>query len=424
MKILWIGPILPTISIDLGKTPGFAGGWTTILSEQISAEYQLGVIFSVSARENRVSNNLGNLSYWGIPACEDALQVSEAEIQEYETILRAFQPDIIHIWGTETMHSYHAFLACERLGLERRVVISITGLVSLIARHFWAFIDPRRFETPSLKERLLHNSLVGQQKQFAAVGQYEETLLQKAHYVIGRTDWDRACLYRLNPTATYFHCDETLRHAFYGKTWDYERCEKYSIFIGQYTHPIKGFHLMLEALQELVRDYPQVQLYTTGPDKFTDSSKPRWKDSCYERYIRELLEKYQLMDRVHFLGGLNEDEMCERMLKSHVFASASSIENSPNTLGEAMLLGVPCVSSDVGGVKTMLVHEQEGLLYQADAPYMLAHSIHRIFNDRSLAEKFSQNARAHASVTHDQEKNLRAVLDAYHTILQRMEYGR
>ena len=110
--------------------------------------------------------------------------------------------------------------------------------------------------------------------------------------------------------------------------------------------------------------------------------------------------------------------MCERMLRSHVFVSASSIENSPNTLGEAMLLGVPCVSSDVGGAKTMLVHEQDGLLYQADAPYMLAHNIHRIFRDRALAEKFSQNAKAHAGVTHDQEKNLRAVLGAYHTILQ------
>ena len=67
--------------------------------------------------------------------------------------------------------------------------------------------------------------------------------------------------------------------------------------------------------------------------------------------------------------------MKERFLKSNVFVSPSTIENSPNSLGEAMLLGIPCISSDVGGVKNLLKHEEEGYVYQTDAPYMLAYYV-------------------------------------------------
>ena len=42
--------------------------------------------------------------------------------------------------------------------------------------------------------------------------------------------------------------------------------------------------------------------------------------------------------------------MCDRYLKSNLFVCCSAIENSPNSLGEAQLLGMPYVASFVGGV--------------------------------------------------------------------------
>ena len=84
---------------------------------------------------------------------------------------------------------------------------------------------------------------------------------------------------------------------------------------------------------------------------------------------------------VVFTGPLDEEKMCQRYLKSNVFVCPSSIENSPNSLGEAMVLGVPCVASDVGGVSDMLKHKEEGFVYQTDAPYMLAHYVCEIFEN-------------------------------------------
>ena len=84
-----------------------------------------------------------------------------------------------------------------------------------------------------------------------------------------------------------------------------------------------------------------------------------------------------------------------------------------------MLLGVPAVSSDVGGVKNMLCHGEEGFVYQADAPYMLAFYIRQLFKDPQLQMRFSENARKHARVTHDPQSNTRQLLDVYNEVKNR-----
>lgn len=69
-----------------------------------------------------------------------------------------------------------------------------------------------------------------------------------------------------------------------------------------------------------------------------------------------------------------------------------------------MLLGVPCVAADVGGVTTMMRHRLEGEVYPSTAPYMLAFYVENIFAQGEAAEAVGAAARAHAGVTHDPEK--------------------
>lgn len=78
-----------------------------------------------------------------------------------------------------------------------------------------------------------------------------------------------------------------------------------------------------------------------------------------------------------------------------------------------MLLGVPVVSSNVGGVPDLMTDEKEGLLYHADSVNALAMAVTRIFEDRELAEKLSKAARQRAGKTHDGEENCRTLLEIY-----------
>lgn len=81
-----------------------------------------------------------------------------------------------------------------------------------------------------------------------------------------------------------------------------------------------------------------------------------------------------------------------------------------------MLLGVPCVAADVGGVTTMLTHDTEGYVYQSTAPYMLAHYLETVFSMEASAADMGQAARHHGRKTHDPEKNLRDLMNIYHEI--------
>ncbi len=77
-----------------------------------------------------------------------------------------------------------------------------------------------------------------------------------------------------------------------------------------------------------------------------------------------------------------------------------------------MLLGVPCVAADVGGVANLL-HPGEGFVYPSTAPYMLAARIMEVFAMEDRAEAMGEAARAHAQKTHNSENNLRDLLAVY-----------
>ena len=161
------------------------------------------------------------------------------------------------------------------------------------------------------------------------------------------------------------------------------------------------------ALAILKKVYPDVKLYVGGLDMVNRG----WKISSYGKYIKELTDKYDLSDNIQFTGMLNEEKMCEQYLRANVFVSASSVENSCNSLCEAMILGVPSVSSDVGGVKSLYKHEEDGYIYPYDEPYMLAYYIKQIFENKST--EMTERARKKACQTHNQDNNLKVLTDIY-----------
>ena len=220
---------------------------------------------------------------------------------------------------------------------------------------------------------------------------------------------------QIRPDAKYHFCNETLRETFYEGGWSYDSCKKHRIFASSCLYPIKGFHYLLEAMPIILRRYPDTVISVTGGSFFADSFLGRLRQQTYFRYLQRFCRRNGLTDKIEFLGQLNAEAMKRAFLDANVFVLSSTIENSPNSLGEAMLLGVPCVASDVGGVTNML-HPGEGYVYPSTAPYMLAHDIMEVFAMEDRAAELGAAARAHARKTHDPEKNLRDLLAIYREI--------
>ena len=60
------------------------------------------------------------------------------------------------------------------------------------------------------------------------------------------------------------------------------------------------------------------------------------------------------------------------MLASDLYVSASHIENSPNSVAEAQLIGMPCIATGVGGTATYIEHNISGIIVPPGDPYALA----------------------------------------------------
>jgi len=115
---------------------------------------------------------------------------------------------------------------------------------------------------------------------------------------------------------------------------------------------------------------------------------------------------------------LDENEMINRLLKSNVFVLPSKIENSSNSLCEAMLLGLPCVASYVGGNPDMMLHDKEGYLYSFDDYQTLAQQVIKLFEDKDLCLEFSKNAREKSLQRNDLNTNVNTLYKIYKQLMK------
>ena len=283
----------------------------------------------------------------------------------------------------------------------------------MYAGHYGEGIPERVRRGFTFRDFLRQDNIEQQRRKFALRGDLEVEALRKARHVIGRTDWDRACTQRINPDARYHFCNETMREDFYDGQWCYAACRKHSVFVSSCSYPVKGFHYLLEAFPEVLKRYPDATIAVTGKDP---AQIPAHRLEGYQQHLLSLIRKNGLEGKIEFMGGLSAEKMKKAYLRANAFVLPSTIENSPNSLGEAMLLGVPCVAADVGGVSSMLTNGKEGFVYQPTAPYMLAYYIGEVFAMEDRAAAMGQQAGMHAQKTHNFRTNLDTLLEIYRTV--------
>ncbi len=409
MKVLWItNTLFPEICKSLNIPKPVGGGWMYASARSLLKEFgeiQLGVA-SVYAGNKLQVKEIGGVAYYLLPSSSRKHYSSGLE-EFWREVESLFQPDIVHIHGSEYPHG----LAYVNGVGSQNVVVSIQGLISICERYYFAGIPTNLLlKNMTLRDCVRRDTIFKQRRGMRQRGNFEKLLLSKVKNVIGRTSWDRTQVWGINPNAKYHFCNETLREEFYGHSWDYSNCEPYRIFLSQAHYPLKGLHQLIRALPLVLREFPNTTVYVAG-NNFTNVEN--WRLSGYGKYIRSLLKKYNLTDLFVFTGILTAAEMRQQYLKSNVFVCPSSIENSPNSVGEAQLLGVPCVASYVGGTPDMIKHETSGLLYRFEETEMLAKGLCRIFKDPDWAKRLGVKGQKKAMERHNQHYNTKALHSIY-----------
>lgn len=423
MKILWLtNKIIPHVHRAMGKEATLVNeGWITQMFEKLCNTENIEMHVFCGGSEN-LSGKAEKFSWYTFTeTAESETYYSEQQKNTFSDILRDVKPDIIHIWGTEYPHTLAMILAAKENGLIDRTVAWLQGIISVCSHYsnFYCDIPQNVIKSKTFYDSLRHTGLEDVQKKFAQRGLYEMRAISEIRHVIGRTDWDKKCAQIINSDVNYHFCNETLRADFYFDSWTYDKCQNHSIFVSQATYSIKGFHLLLRALPSLIEKYPDIHVFVGGADPTGGGSlKEVIKATSYRRYIKQLIEKENLRSHITFMGRMQADKMKEMYLKANLFLSCSSIENSPNSVGEAMLLGTPVVSSDVGGVRSIIEDKTEGILYRWNDTTEMIKAISNVFDDPDSAVSRSAMAKRHAAITHNPQTNYETLMDIYNNIAQ------
>ena len=411
MKILWITNIIfPKLCRFLRIPVSASGGWMLSSAQYLIKDHDIKLcIATVYDGREFVDVIVDEVRYFLLPLKGKSIFKYNKDLESYWIYIRDIcKPDLVHIHGTEFPHGLAYINSCGN----ENVVISVQGLISVIAQYYTAGLTKTEIiSNITIRDILRRDSIFNQQQKFFFRGVYEKEYINSVRHIIGRTSWDKAHVWKMNSQATYYHCNEILRPEFYNHVWNYADCEKYSIFFSQGEYPIKGLHVLLNAVGLVQLYYPDVKLYVAG-DNIT--KKTWFRLSGYGKIIKKIIDKHNLNNKIIFTGSLDEKSMCERFLKSNLFICPSSIENSPNSLGEAHLLGIPYLASFVGGIPD-ISGQCSDFLYRFEEVDMLAYKICEIFKMRTF-EKFHMY-RNYALERYDGKKNNTTLKNIYRTVI-------
>lgn len=419
MRVLWLcNVVLPDFSEEFGLKKTVVGGWMTGMLAALEDEpgIEIALAFPI-IDEWRMADGVayGHPYYSFGNENRDRYELRIKRQDRFREIIHAYNPDIIHLWGTEFPWALEMVELCEEEGDIDRVFVHIQGLVSNCTKHYLSGIPEEDTEIAGEDGKTLKDDKIIFEKR----GENEIQILKKVKYVGTRTYWDKACCYAINPDCTLFTSREVLREEFYRYigSWKYQNVECHTIFVSQAGYPIKGFHYLLEALRIVKDVFPDLRVYVGGEDVI--HAKPL---SAYGRYLVKLIGKYHLTGNIIFCGKLNTNEIINKYMNCQLFVSSSVAENSSNSVAEAMLIGIPVVASYVGGLTSYLKNGENAFAYPENETDMLAYHIIQCFNNRELCEKLSNDGVETAKEIVSVQNGKNDLISVYEEILNHI-YG-
>ena len=251
-------------------------------------------------------------------------------------VVNDFKPDIIQVFGSENIYGILVNY------IDIPIVLHIQGMLSAC---YNAFLPPGiswneyLFEDWNPKRILSRYS-----NKFAWSRNYisEQRIFKKLKFVIGRTEWDKSISSVLCDTANYkyFHCDEILRDVFYD---DVKRSSNGNII---FVSTISAF---------LYKGY-DVILKTADILKNMMGLEFEWRVYGYvdTLAVHKSIRLSPESVNVRLMGLASAEQLRDALVSATAYIHPSYIENSSNAIGEAQMVGCPCIACDVGGVKTSI----------------------------------------------------------------------
>lgn len=415
MKVLWFSHI----SLSMGKNDKFVypgGNWISSLKSLFSGDNSVSLAIAFWGDEDSVWIDENGITFYQIKKKTVSKITNyyynwQHKIDSYSQIQRlmlpvnAFKPDIIQIFGTEGVFGKISNLT------NVPVIIHIQGILNpyLNAWNIPGYSVSSKLKSMNFLLFLKGHGFFHSLYLLRKMAIREEYIFKSNNFFMGRTHWDKAMSEMYSPQSNYFHCDEVLRDSFYNNQWMLPTHTNKVIISSTINATIfKGLDLILKTAN-LLKKY-----YTIDFEWHVYGIREK---SEYSKLVNNITGLEFDLNNVILRGVTPESELLEGLLKSNFFIHPSYIDNSPNSVCEAQLIGLPVISTNVGGISSLIKDGYNGFLVPSNEPHILAHKIASLTNKSNQVLEISKNAFSDAHKRHDKTKIKSDLIKIYNDII-------
>ena len=411
MKVLWFSASAPSRFTGAKKV---IAGWQDSLEQLVrkGKDIELAVAFPIDyPTENKT---IDGVCYF--PLCThltfskrlrsriSAYVLMEKQIQKALKVIDDFSPDVIQVFGTEFGYGLIAkYTSIPVVVHIQGAMIPYNNAIYPPGYNGWTYFKAVKGNPL----RLLNNAMISNFRDSRV--EMEKEVWNHVNYYMGRTSWDKAVSEIFHPGRSYFHVEEALRPMFLSDKWAWKLPVdgKLKLLSTGCSTLWKGLDMMLKTAKELKRMKVDFEWNVCG-------SMPN-----EHRMMVEYHEKLTFKQAgINLLGMTPPDRLTEFLCSSTMYVHTSYIDNSPNSICEAQRLGVPVISTNVGGISTLVRDGIDGILVPANDPYQMAYHILSLSKDMPRMKEMSEKGKAKAMERHNPGKILDQLKECYSSILQ------
>lgn len=405
MRILWLATS-PSLYRE-EKVMGWIGALENIV-RNLCPQISLGIAFEYQEDTFKVEKT--GVTYYPISLSKAFVDIIKMKFNGNDNwyqkkpclinVINDFRPDLIHCFGSE----WNWGLIAKETSIP--LVIHMQGFIN-IYNDASAKVNKKK---KSLLYDLFNPRTVFQRKFLKYYDKRrndtELEIMRSCHYFMGRTEWDKSIVKYFSQGSKYFYCAEAIRPFIYdcSQKWSYKKSEVIRIVTIASAGNLKGNGIILETAKILKQMGVEIEWRVSG-------NKDIFADFEFSTGIAAADVGVKL------LGFIDAEQVVDELLNAEMYVLPSIMDNSPNSLCEAQLIGTPVIASYVGGLPQMVENGETGILYPYNEPYALAFKIMDLHNSPERQIYLSENERLKARDRHNPELLACRLENIYSTII-------
>jgi len=384
MKVLMLAEF-PYQDNDLYRGGVLQANYRLITALARCPEIELQVLASTRAVASGETRKLGQASvlFWPIP-WHDTLLLFRGLRRALHQVVTDFRPDIVHAQG---------FPPYIFAGLNTGVPCIIT--VHGVLRNEYPLVKAKA----SLKRRL---------KAFA-ISQLEAYNFARIRNLIAITAEIERLVRASSPHVRVFRIDNAIDDRFF--ILGEKNSKPVVLFVGWVVFR-KGLHLLLQAVDLLVRGNQEIEVRIAGLEEW---------DPPYASSLRRKHADLMQSGRVSFLGGISQEQLYEELSRCALLCLPSLAESAPMVIAQAMAAGKPVVASRIGGIPDMVEDGSTGVLFDPGNVSDLAECLKELLSDRPRRLSMGKGARELARARYSPDLVAKKTIEAYHEVVSARE---